>query len=364
MEKQSGKIAADRELFSVPNLRKQPSFNELSRALNNLALSPENWSEESNQEESRTQDPSDINRFLMSIVASDLRWFDGPSLNTSQAATQKDIIYDLASKRMAERCGRSAMPEMTRTWVVPASEKLPQLHFEIREPPLTGDNLGLKTWGTAFAVSKILEKLGNDYFCHVINPPRNNYTTATGSTFTTRNSNQVLELGAGTGLVGIALAAIWHVDVILTDLPEIHANLLHNIDLNSDLINKMGGVATGKVLDWKNDDQINRDFGGERFEVVVAADPFYDDDHPSLVAAMIQKFLKHGRTSLALVAVPLRDKKTKSLYSQFVGSMREKDLQLKYQGSVAFRDDWGSADQESIICWWSIWAWYNPLDMK
>jgi hypothetical protein len=76
------------------------------------------------------------------------------------------------------------MPEMTRIWVIPASNNHPELRLEIREPPLTGDNLGLKTWGTAFAVSKKLEELGTKYFNHLIHGTEDYFTTETGSNLT------------------------------------------------------------------------------------------------------------------------------------------------------------------------------------
>ena len=138
---------------------------------------------------------------------------------------------------------------MIRTWVVPASTNLPELTFNIREPPLTGDNLGLKTWGTAFAIVQKLEILGKEYFSHLLHP-RNN--TAAPSLATERSSAKVLELGSGTGLVGIAAGAIWGAEIILTDLPEIKENLLVNIDRNRALVEAMGGSVVGEVLDWND----------------------------------------------------------------------------------------------------------------
>ena len=141
------------------------------------------------------------------------------------------------------------MPEMIRTWTIPASAILPELMFEIREPPLTGDNLGLKTWGTALAIVKKLEELGNKYFSHLLNPENNvvHASDALGQTNT-----RVLELGSGTGLVGIAAGAIWRTKVILTDLPEIKENLIFNIQHNTDSVASMGGEIFGEVLDWKD----------------------------------------------------------------------------------------------------------------
>jgi hypothetical protein len=150
------------------------------------------------------------------------------------------------------------MPEMIRTWIVPQSATLPELRFQIREPPLTGDNIGLKTWGTAFAIVKILEEIGR--LCL-------GYEDSVADPFTKNQSRlSVLELGSGTGLVGIAAAAIWGATVVLTDLPEIKDNLLFNIQRNADLVNSMRGEIIGDVLDWKD----QKRFGGSQsaqFEV-------------------------------------------------------------------------------------------------
>jgi hypothetical protein len=155
------------------------------------------------------------------------------------------------------------MPEMIRTWAVSASTTLPELKFEIREPPLTGDNLGLKTWGTAFAIVKKLEELGSQYFSHLLNPENTSDTTTPTAE---RSSMRVLELGSGTGLVGIAAGAVWGANVILTDLPEIKDNLLFNIHKNNEIVESMGGSIVGDVLDW-NDPNGLRDYSSKEFEV-------------------------------------------------------------------------------------------------
>jgi hypothetical protein len=71
------------------------------------------------------------------------------------------------------------MPDMTRTWVIPASDCLPEIKIDLREPTLTGDNLGLKTWGTAYALALILEQIGTEYLSQLLSK-RDTYATATG----------------------------------------------------------------------------------------------------------------------------------------------------------------------------------------
>jgi len=128
------------------------------------------------------------------------------------------------------------MGELNRTWTIPASKKIPELSFKVREPPLTGDNLGLKTWGTAFTVAKRLEYFHREFMRDALH-----------------SDSTVLELGAGTGLVGIAASAIWSANVVLTDLPEIQDNLCHNIFTNASLVASQGGSICAEILDWKSE---------------------------------------------------------------------------------------------------------------
>ena len=102
-----------------------------------------------------------------------------------------------------------AISEINRTFVIPASETFPELKIDIREPGIVEDNLGFKTWGTAHAIAKKLEEIGQKYFHHLVHTEANDQmiTMHNGSTLT-RVKSRVLELGAGTGLVGIAASKL------------------------------------------------------------------------------------------------------------------------------------------------------------
>lgn len=135
------------------------------------------------------------------------------------------------------------MGELNRTWTIAASKHLPELSFEIREPPLTGDNLGFKTWGTAYTLSKKLEYIKSEFLQESLH-----------------EDAKVLELGAGTGLVGIAAAATWSADVLLTDLQEIQDNLDFNIQQNLDVVTSQGGNISGCALDWTCSEGLKHEF--------------------------------------------------------------------------------------------------------
>jgi hypothetical protein len=157
------------------------------------------------------------------------------------------------------------MPEMTRTWVIPTSSNLPEIAFDIREPPLTGDNLGLKTWGTSYVIAKNLENFGVQHLEHLFTSP--SVSTSGTSKRSLLPGIKVLELGAGTGLVGIAAGAVWGTDVFLTDLQAIVDNLLFNVDKNTPTVEELGGKISSGVLDWREPDKALGIMPAKKFDV-------------------------------------------------------------------------------------------------
>jgi hypothetical protein len=122
---------------------------------------------------------------------------------------------------------------MTREWIIPATKNTPEITLQIHEPALVEDNLGLKTWGSAYLLATRLEEIGDKY----IKWPET-------------EQRQVLELGSGTGLVGLAAAVVWKCEATLTDLPEIIPNLDGNGIRNEGIIRSLGGEIKVRALDW------------------------------------------------------------------------------------------------------------------
>ena len=126
---------------------------------------------------------------------------------------------------------------MTRNWQI-----TDEVTLKIHEPPLTGDHLGLKTWASSYLLAKRLELIGAE---HQIKNPKNDTGDGKDTWF-------ALELGSGTGLVGLAAAAVWQCCVTLTDLPEIVPNLKRNVNDNLDMIDERGGWGVTMALDWED----------------------------------------------------------------------------------------------------------------
>jgi hypothetical protein len=129
------------------------------------------------------------------------------------------------------------MGEITRRWPF-EDHGYGAFSLAIREPPLTGDSLGLKTWGSSYALAQLLHEFAAGPLAHLFVP---------GALSTPQ---EVLELGSGTGLLGLAAACIWKTSVILTDLPTIIPNLAHNAALNAEVVDGQGGRAEVAPLTW------------------------------------------------------------------------------------------------------------------
>lgn len=132
---------------------------------------------------------------------------------------------------------KTAMGEITRRWPF-ESHDYPAFSLAIREPPLTGDSLGLKTWGSSYALSQLLHGFAAGPLAHLFQPGGN------------PEPEEVLELGSGTGLLGLAAACIWKASVVLTDLPAIMPNLMHNARLNRGVVEARGGRVDAAPLTW------------------------------------------------------------------------------------------------------------------
>jgi len=166
---------------------------------------------------------------------------------------------------------------------------------------------------------------------------------------------RVLELGAGTGLVGIAAACLWKMEVLLTDLSEIIPNLEQNLDRNRHLIERNGGRAGARALDWADTrDMPKRD--DDKFLAVLAADPIYSSEHPRLLVAALRRWIRNEPEARFIVELPLRER-----YDQERADLRHRlcsgSFELVDEGTEKGYDDWQRTDGSpaEVECWWSVW---------
>ncbi|ERS99714.1 hypothetical protein HMPREF1624_03078 [Sporothrix schenckii ATCC 58251] len=395
------------ELF--PAMRQQPSYVDIMACLDGLRASqsdPLALDDERGEQVWDCATPRDeiealqaasvhevqryanaVSRYLNSIIMNDLSWLPDEE--------EREAVWTAASRRIAERCGRTAMGDITRRWPLPlpaeetgslaspgasdsdsdgASEpnRPVQVDLVIKEPALVGDSLGFKTWGTSYAMARMLPALAHAPGLRHLQP-------------LLRQGLPVLELGAGTGLLGLAAAALWRADVVLSDLATIVPNLAANVERNSKIIQARGGRARAGVLQWgasrdQNDARtgtvvVDTDLFPQdhQFPLVLVADPIYDEEHPALLASAIDAQLaladeddddddgdgggSKNKSPRAVVMVPLRDRQTETMAAMFVAKMAERKLVPVDEGEIAGQDsDWATGGAgvgcEFTCSWW------------
>jgi predicted nicotinamide N-methyase len=269
--------------------------------------------------------------YLTQIIASRLLWLQ---------ESIREEIWELASTRLAERSGRSAAPSMTREFIIDEN-----LTISLHEPSLTGDMLGLKTWSSSLMLAR---KLGVGSLLDVVSVAK------------VGHKSRVLELGSGTGLVGIAVACMWRAYVTLTDLPEIVPNLTKNAQRNALQVKGWDGELFVRALDWADKSAVlkrkDSDLNEDPYPVIVAADPLYSPEHPKLLVDTVGRWLERSREARFVVAVPLRDG-YRSERTDMRRRLQDIGLEIEEEGEDTGFDDWEGSDgqRQEVRYSWSVW---------
>ncbi|KAK5174185.1 uncharacterized protein LTR77_001265 [Saxophila tyrrhenica] len=230
------------------------------------------------------------------------------------------------------------------------------ISIHISEPAgLTAENLSLSTWGASFILANQL---------HSISLPPDHSAPAEDSGATERP--WMLELGAGTGLVGLSAAAIWGTKVTLTDLSNIIPGLAANISLNEPLLKQSGGSGSCGTLDWTDPatlqlhpdgnggDLMTVDAGTSKASVILAADTIYSEEHPELLSKTIVTWMAPGPRSRAILCYPLRMAYIDHV-REFWELMEAAGLECAQEGRESGDDNWNELSHTPYE--WCVWRW-------
>ncbi|KAJ4781105.1 Protein-lysine methyltransferase METTL21E [Rhynchospora pubera] len=110
---------------------------------------------------------------------------------------------------------------------------------------------------------------------------------------------RILELGSGTGLVGIAAAALLGARVTLTDLPNVVPNLQFNAELNSLVVSLRGGFVSVQQLRWGDEQDAADVTSTEKFDLVVGSDVVYYEELIEPLLKTVEVFAK-GETAFVM----------------------------------------------------------------
>lgn len=183
---------------------------------------------------------------------------------------------------------------LLRSWTDPSSAGagttmrsflLPTLSssINIRETTLLGHSTGFRTWGSAPLLARLLCTSPDQFFATKSPVPR-----------------RILELGSGTGLVGMVVASLLvdqDVSIHLTDFdPIILTNLSHNLSLNPSISPLQVSIMP---LDWSTfytsrlDPQPTR----PRYYTIFAADVIFEPSHVPWIHATVSALLDFPSSS-------------------------------------------------------------------
>ncbi|KAF8211637.1 S-adenosyl-L-methionine-dependent methyltransferase [Mycena galopus ATCC 62051] len=199
---------------------------------------------------------------------------DDPTLDPEEA---RESLLDEATAALAQFARQEDDEDfdVTRSFSFPSRGKT--IHIELNDAPLsTSDHtsVGLQSWGSAIIFAKRL--CADPASCNLLDG----------------QPLRVLELGAGTGLLSIAVAKLLPAaTVVATDYhPAILANLAANLHTNFFAPNQECARVSAAELDWARP-TLDAPFDAP-FDVVLAADVVYHPDHARWIRGCVERMLR------------------------------------------------------------------------
>ena len=286
----------------------------------------------------------------------------------------EDIIA-MPETQAAPKYLSKSSPGQTRTFSIPisssASKSIPRkdgpsdskqeeksVQINITELALSADNLSHETWASSYILASLIHRLNINF----------SNTPTTGPS--QRIVIPVVELGAGTGLVGLTAATCWDQKVVLTDLSPIVPGLRANVDVNTTLLDSVGdkGVTVEcGTLDWVRPDQLlipagdassNEkdevfDLSSTKAHVLLAADTCYSTEHPRLLSGVILKWLHRHPDARVVLGTALRVAYLEEI-TELWNRLEEGGMEVAAQGQEEAREQ--DFDDERLVEW-SLWRW-------
>ena len=241
------------------------------------------------------------------------------------------------------------------TFTVEADAEGSSIQISISEHAgIKAENLSLSTWGASFILANLLHKL-NPW------PSKDHIGSSTGNS----TKPWILELGAGTGLVGLSAAALWGANVTLTDLPSVVPALADNIAQNGPLLKQRDGSASCGSLDWTDPSQLllqQKDGQPAAFisaasakpSVILAADVIYSEEHPEFLSQTITTWLARSPEAVAIMCYPLRMAYIDHIRA-FWETMEASGLECVKEGREQSNEDWNEVAHTPYE--WCVWKW-------
>lgn len=182
---------------------------------------------------------------------------------------------------------------------------LPSLHSTVVIRQLPSQGLSFQLWPAATSLFSLLDL----HRSHPSTSPLSPFLSSPSP----RRRLRILELGSGTGLVGITAALTLSADVTVTDLPHVLPNLEFNARANSDVLARHGGSVEVAALSWGEVEQMEGLIGRE-YDLVLGSDVVYHDHLYDPLLRTLGFFLVRGPRRTVFVMAHLRRWKKEAVF--------------------------------------------------
>ncbi|XP_052196520.1 LOW QUALITY PROTEIN: uncharacterized protein LOC127803921 [Diospyros lotus] len=170
---------------------------------------------------------------------------------------------------------------------------------------LQSEGLSFQLWPAATTFLALLDR-------HRSDPNASPLAPTLSSAAPTSGRLRILELGSGTGLVGIAAAIILGAVVTVTDLPHVLPNLRFNVESNSKVLAEHGGRVDVAPLRWGETEDMEA--LGRGYDVIVASDVVYHDHLYEPLLRTLKFLMLEGEKRMVFVMAHLKRWKKESVF--------------------------------------------------
>ncbi|KAJ7629219.1 putative methyltransferase-domain-containing protein [Mycena polygramma] len=286
-----------------------------------------------------------------------LRWLTYVINNSERlqgTPSEVDAILHDASALLANCGGAASAGVISRVLDFPAARG--PISIALRDIALeNGDiaSVGAQTWGGACVLAEIIAAQPADFGLIAGRPTR----------------LRVLELGAGTGLAGLALAKAAEsvdldVSVVCTDFyPSVLENLATNIVANFPDPDR---CVSSHFLDWAsfvkdNDTDPLPPPLDEPFDVILGADIIYEPEHAAWIHACVSRMLARSEASQFHLVIPLRPThafESNSVETFFgkIGSPTDSGLTIRAKETIVCGVEGSPAEEVEYVYYRIGWA--------
>jgi predicted nicotinamide N-methyase len=260
----------------------------------------------------------------------------GPADNEDTRAEAIDAAASLLSAFAGDLEPETAL---TRTFSFPCTSTGGTLQVELNDAPLSSTDhtsVGLQSWASSIVLAERI----------CANPEE----------FELGTKPRVLELGAGTGMLSIALSKLLpQSSIVATDYhPDVLSNLRSNLDNNTPSV-------TMHTLDW-SEPRIDAPFDTS-FDIILAADVIYHPLHAQWIKSCVEEYLARGPDSLFWLIIPMRSTgrhegvgETVEQVFHGIGAGVPGELAILSKEAIARKDGVGRADEGSYVLFKIGWA--------